>query len=150
MLYFIARCPRGRPLGHAPSDCWGVTILDIWRDCHSDQNGATIEPPSQETANQWQPSLATLATGAFFDFARFTVAWVVAIGKWRNKEWVLGAFLIAKIKNARKRRLAPPWPIPSPLAHVLRMCRQRWGAFYANTTHPYTILHPQRPQWFKK
>jgi hypothetical protein len=147
MLYFIARCPRGRPLGHTPSDCWGVTILDT-RDCqHSDQNGATIQPPSQETANQWQPSLAT---GAFFDFARFTVAWVVAIGKWRNKEWVLGAFLFAKIKNARKRRLAPPWPIPSPLAHVLRMCRLRWGAFYANTTRPYTFLHPERQQWFKK
>jgi hypothetical protein len=29
MLYFITGCPRGRPLGHTCSDCWGVTILDI-------------------------------------------------------------------------------------------------------------------------
>jgi hypothetical protein len=59
------------------------------------------------------------------------------MAKTRSLGW--GRFHLQN-KNARKMRLV--MTAISPLAHV----NDERGPFYANTAHPYTLLHPERQQ----
>jgi hypothetical protein len=105
MLYFITGCPRGRPLGHTCSDRWGVTFLDIW----------TATPTKMARRNprwdcQWHPRWcnARLLRFCLFHRCMGRCDW-----KWRNKEWVLGAFFFNRRQNATHLPRDPASPMAS-------------------------------------